>query len=318
AQALAAGVASTASAYSLSTEDAISAVASSQGLPASVVKEAVEKVAQYNYAKQVLAAKADEYNAGKAMLAAKQADYESGKAQLKEYELGSARYYDGKRAYEAGKKQLEEGAVALEEGKAKLEEAGKQLEEGKAKLADAEQQLKDGEKQLADGEKQLAAFEDGRAQVIDGLKTALGTGDVAERLGTGFDFMRDKENIDYAKAQQVVDAARAYAGDLTAAVTKELTNKAIASGATLFASLLAIIAGILGFAGKLPALGGLSVAALVAGAVGLILAFTAGDTYSAAAGATSANLLLAGGAADAVAGLLGTIGGLGAKKTPVS
>ena len=101
-------------------------------------------------------------------------------------------------------------------------------------------------------------------------------------------------------------------------MTKELTNKAIASGATLLASLLAVAAAVCGFTGKGKALGGLSIGALVVGAIGAAVAYMAGDTYSPAAGATGAGLLLAGGAADAVGGLLGTIGGLISKKTPAA
>ena len=245
-----------------------------------------------------------------------------GEAQLaaakKQLEKGHYAYNTGREQYEEGKAKLEEGAVLLEEGKAKLEAAAKQLEEGKAQLADAE-------KQIADGEKQLAVFEDGRDQVIAGLKTAIGTEayegtqSIADRLGENFSFMKNDTDLDIDKGLEVVAAARAYAADTAGAVTKEITGKAVGSIVAIAGSAIALLGGVLGLALKKPGFSG--VVALLGGAAaagGAVISSSVGSFFSQVAGAAGPTLLTAAGAVTAVAAVVQAISAFSAKGAAAS
>ncbi len=231
--------------------------------------------------------------------------YEDGLASVEEYETGLASYEAGLEQYEAGKAQLDEGAQQLAAGKAQLEAAAQQLADGEQQLEDAAQQLKDGEQQLQDAEQQLqdgeaklGEFEAGRDQIIAGLEQVLGTqGDgglagVAERLGKDFSYMKNDTDLDIEKGLEAVAAARALSADTTAAVTKELTNKAAASVITIIASVVAAVAGLMGLASKPKLETVLACAGALAAVIGLIVWLSAGGSnFSKAAGVNTGAML---------------------------
>ena len=250
-------------------------------------------------------------------IAAGQAQLDEGRKQL---DAGWATYNQKMGEYEAGKRQLEEGKKLLEEGKAALEEAGKQLEEGKAALEEGQTALKAAEQQLADGEAQLAQFEAGRDQVIDGLEQAMGmeaypgVPGISERLGDGFTYMKNDTDLDIDKGLEVVSAARAFAADTTAAVTKEITSKAVGAILTLLGSVVAAAAGVMGLVGKkTKGSGVLALVGAAAAAAGVVVSLTSGATFSEIAGSAAPMIFTAAGAPTAVAGVAQAIPAMMAK-----
>lgn len=231
----------------------------------------------------------DQYTAGAAELAAAK----------KQLDAGYAEYY-------AGKAQLADGAKQLADGKAQLEAAEKQIAEGEAQLADAE-------KQLSDGKAQLDEFEAGRQQVIEGLETLkatetyAGIESIADRLGADFSYMKNDADLDIEKGLEAVSVARQFSADNSAAVTSELTTRAIAAVLALVGSVAALIAGVLGLAGKPKGSGVVAVVSAVAAAASVIAAVNAGTALSAVAGSAVGSLIVAAGAVVAVAAVIQAI-----------
>ena len=163
------------------------------------------------------------------------AQYDAGKAEL---DAAKKALDAGYAEYNAGKAKLDDGAVQLAEGKKTLEEAGKTLAEGKKTLEAAE-------KQLSEGKAKLDEFESGREQVIAGLETLKGTetyaglASIAERLGEDFSYMKNDTDLDMEKGLEAVAVGREFSGENGAAVTRELTNRAIAAALALLGSVLA-------------------------------------------------------------------------------
>ena len=320
----------------LGNEDMAKKLTSASGMSASQLKAGASSMSSADYATfnstmegkfiPLVKAAAPEVASlikdGQAKLDAAKKELDAGKAKLDagkaELDKGKEDYRNGYGKYNNGRIQLEQGAVLLEEGKAALAEAGKQLEDGKSQLADAE-------KQIADGEAQLAVFEDGRDQVIAGLNTAIateaqgGVESIADRLGAGFNFMKNETDLDIDKGLEVVAAARGYASDLTNAVTGEITGKAVGSIVAAVGAVVALIGGLLGLLLKKPAVAG--VIALLGGAAaagGAYLSASAGSAFSQIAGAGGPTLLIATGALTAVAAIPQAIAAFTAKSAAAS
>lgn len=253
------------------------------------------------------------YESGMKELQASTPAYEAGKEKLpeaaKELAAGKAELDAGYAEYRAGKAKLEDGAIQLAEGKKTLEAAEKTIAEG-------EKTLKDAEKQLSDGKAKLEEFEAGRDQVAAGLDTLLATEtyagltSIADRLGSDFSYMKNSTDLDIAKGLEAVTVAREFSGENSAAVTKELTTRAVAAALALLGSAVALIAGIMGLGSKRKGSGVLAVIAAIAAAAAVAAAIVAGSELSAAAGSAGASLALAAGAVVAVAAIVHAVAAL--------
>ena len=234
-----------------------------------------------------------------------------GKAQLKMYE-------DGQKQVAAGEKQLAKGYKDYAAGKKQLADGAKTLSDGEAQLADGKAQLAQGYADYDDGLKQLAVFEDGNQQIKDGLKTVLALESVkgyngktvvpspAETVGgADYDFLKyDKDGkvvklhdgkayVDTKKAMKLCKLAQQYAVDYTADVTQELVGRIVLYLVLAVASLLALIAGILGLKGKGTVLAIITaVLGVGANVFGAIKGYT-GYTYRLADGSYSGHFQLA-------------------------
>lgn len=253
------------------------------------------------------------YTEGMKELEANRPAYEAGKAALpaaeKKLTAAKAALDAGYAEYNAGKAKLDDGAVQLAAGKAQLQEAEKTIAEGKTALADAE-------KQLEDGKAKLQEFEDGRDQICAGLETLkatetyAGLQSIADRLGADFDYMKNEFDLDIDQGMAALAAAREFSADNGAAVTRELTTRAVAGVLAIAGSVLALLAGILGLTGKVKGSGVLAVISAIGAAAAIVAAVMAGSELSAVAGSTTAFLALAGGAVVAVLALIQAISSL--------
>ncbi len=230
-------------------------------------------------------------------------DVEDGYNAYAAYLKGAGPLADAEKKIAAGEKELAKGKsdVAAGEkelaaGKAKVAAGEKELAKGRSDLADGEAKIADGEQELADGKAKLAQYEDGEAQLIDGLNTLLGSetyGDlksIADRLGKGFSFMKDNgKNVDLAKATTAAKAGRSFLADTEEAVTDELMPKAYGDIALIVAAVLALIGGAFGFSRKKKLAGACAALAAVAGGIGAYLVSSVGSTMSEVAGSTASS-----------------------------
>lgn len=252
----------------------------------------------------------------KAQYEAGLAEYNAGKAKIAEYEAGLAAYNKGLDEYYAGRNQLTNGKVQLDEGKAKLEEAEKTIKEGEKTLSDAE-------KQLADGKAKLDEFEDGQAQVVDGIETVLASEtygnlvSIADRLGADFKYLDKDGIIDTDQGLAAVAAAREFSGENGALVTKELTTRAVGAVLAIIASVVALVAGAIGLIGSSKLAGILAIVGAAAAVIAAIVTAVAGTEMSAVAGSTVAAIVIAAGAVVAVVSVVGAVIDLGTKKAAV-
>ena len=204
-----------------------------------------------------------------------------GKAQLKEYE-------DGLAALEAGKKQVAEGEAKLKAAEAQLAAGEKELAAGEKKLKAAEKELAAGANKLKAGEKELAAgaakladgkasleeFENGMALVDEYTMTCYKNkpiyrhnGDMAvpgpeQRLGEDFSWYKMGDDgkvvtlrngdpyLDLDQCLVVCKTFRESVADHVADVTHELYMRLGLYVAVAIASLLGLVAGFMGLAGK--------------------------------------------------------------------
>ena len=217
-----------------------------------------------------------------------------GKAQLKEYEDGLAELEAGKKALaegeaklKAAEAQLAAGEKELAEGEAKLKAAEKELAAGKSKLAAGEKELAAGAAKLADGKASLEEFENGMALVDEYTMTCYKNapiyrhnGDMAvpgpeQRLGEDFSWYKVDEDgnvmtlrngdpyLDLDQCLVVCKSFRESVADHVADVTHELYMRLGLYVAMVLASILGIVAGALGLAGK----GGAAVLGIVTAAL---------------------------------------------------
>ena len=190
-----------------------------------------------------------------------------GKAQLKEYE-------DGLAALEAGKKQVAEGEAKLKAAEAQLAAGEKELAAGANKLKAGEKELAEGAAKLADGKASLEEFENGMALVDEYTMTCYKNkpiyrhnGDMAvpgpeQRLGEDFSWYKMGDDgkvvtlrngdpyLDLDQCLVVCKSFRESVAEHVADVTHELYMRLGLYAATALASLLGLIAGIMGLAGK--------------------------------------------------------------------
>lgn len=252
----------------------------------------------------------------KAQYEAGKAEYDAGMASIAEYEAGLADYNKGLDEYYAGRNQLKNGKVQLDEGKAKLEDAEKTIKEGEKTLSDAE-------KQLAEGKEKLEEFENGQAQVVDGIETVLasetyaGLVSIADRLGADFKYLDKDGIIDTDQGLAAVAAAREFSGENGAVVTKELTTRAVGAVLAIIASVVALVAGAIGLIGSSKLAGILAVVGAAAAVIAAIVTAVAGTEMSAVAGSTVAAIVIAAGAVVAVVSVVNAVVDLGTKKAAV-
>ena len=205
----------------------------------------------------------------------------------------------GQKDYAAAPAKLRQGEKDLAAGKAKLADGYAQYQQGladyeaaPAKLADAEKQLADGRQQLADGKAKLAEYEDGEQQVRDGLKTLTDTEadlelkSIADRLSGDVDFDNGDAHLELDEGLAAVEVGRGYQAEDGVLITKEITARAVGTGALLGAGVLAVLAAILSFLKKNKGAGVLAILAAAAGAFGAFYGTQAGTYFSSIAGST--------------------------------
>ena len=204
-------------------------------------------------------------------------------------------------------KQLANGEKQLAQGKADYAAAPGKLADARKQLADGRQALEDGRQTLADGKAQLAQYEDGEQQVRDGLATLTETEadleleSILDRLKGDNDFDNGDEHLDLDEGLAAVDVGRGYQAEDGVLITKEITARAVGTGALLGAGALAVLAAILSFLKKNKGAGVAALLAAAAGAFGAAYGTNAGTYFSDIAGST------AGSAAWVAAGILGAV-----------
>lgn len=195
--------------------------------------------------------------------------------------------YDGYLSYVSGKKELAAAPAKLDAGR-------KAVAEGKQKLEEGYNSVSEGEAQLTEGEEKLQKFEDGRAQVIDGMETLIHTEtypnitSIEERLGNGYNYMKNDTDIDYIVAKNAVTQANAFLENTGVVVTNELTKKTfghIAAIATAILAILVALASLILKKGKVVVPGIVSLLVLGAGGISLFQSHAGGTTMSEIAGA---------------------------------
>ena len=171
-------------------------------------------------------------------------------------------------------KEYEDGLAELEAGKKKVAEGEKALKAAEAQLAAGEKELAAGAAKLADGKASLEEFENGMALVDEYTMTCYKNkpiyrhnGDMAvpgpeQRLGEDFSWYKVDDNgnvvtlrngdpyLDLDQCLVVCKTFRESVADHVADVTHELYMRLGLYIALVVASLLGLIAGILGLAGK--------------------------------------------------------------------
>lgn len=209
-------------------------------------------------------------------------------ATLKEGATGGIGLYndgiaDGRKQLNAGEKELAKGEADYAAAPGKLADAEKQL-------ADGRQQLADGRQQLADGKAKLAEYEDGEQQVRDGLKTLTDTEadlelkSIADRLSGDVDFDNGDNHLELDEGLAAVEIGRGYQAEDGVLITKEITARAVGTGALLGAGVLAVLAAILSFLKKNKGAGIFAILAAAAGAFGAFYGTQAGTYFSSIAG----------------------------------
>lgn len=199
-------------------------------------KTVTELFEEYESAKQQLA-DADR------QIADAELQLEEGKQQLAD---GKEQLADGKEQLAAGKKQLAAAKKQLDDGDAQLAAGKAKLDDGKAQLADAAEQLAAGKRKMASNSAAMAndlqnleEMEDAQEIVDAGIKILLANDGIAEKV-------TDRGDYD-----EVLAAASAYVEEEADSVQQELALR------QQLYSLLRILA----------------VIGLVAGAIGILVAF---------------------------------------------
>ena len=185
----------------------------------------------------------NEYDAAKQQLA--DADRQIADAEL-QLEEGKQQLAAGKEQLAAGKEQLAAAKKQLDDGDAQLAAGKAKLDDGKAQLADAAEQLAAGKRKMASNSASMAndlqnleEMEDAQEIVDAGIKILLANDGIAEKV-------TDREDYD-----EVLAAASAYVEEEADSVQQELALR------QQLYSLLRILA----------------VIGLVAGAIGILVAF---------------------------------------------
>lgn len=160
-----------------------------------------------------------------------------------------------------------------EDSQQQLIDGEKKLKEAAAQLADGEAQLKDADAQLKDGDATLAMFESGEAQLAAGLEQLLaGMTEVYTRdgkevvtslkalLGDDFSYWAKDEKgeiivergcqfLDFDACNKLLDEAEHYLELSGADTTGEVVGRVVMDGLMGLASVLGLIAGLVGLFG---------------------------------------------------------------------
>lgn len=196
----------------------------------------------------------------------------------------------GEKALAAATQQLAAGEKELAKGYADYKAAPGKLAAGRAQLAAGAAKLAQGRLDLADGKAQLAQYEDGEQQVRDGLATLFATEanggleSIASRLNNDDNFDNEDGHLMLDRGLTGVQEGRNYSNDSSVVITKELTTRAIGTGAGLGAALLALIGAILCFAKKYKGAGVFAALTAICGVAGIAVAKSAGTEFSGIAG----------------------------------
>lgn len=192
----------------------------------------------------------NEYDAAKQQLA--DADRQIADAEL-QLEEGKQQLADGKQQLADGKEQLAAGKKQLAAAKKQLDDGDAQLAAGKAKLDDGKAQLADAAEQLAAGKRKMAS---NSAAMANDLQNLEEMGDAQEIVDAGIKILLANDGIaekvtDREDYDEVLAAASAYVEEEADSVQQELALR------QQLYSLLRILA----------------VIGLVAGAIGILVAF---------------------------------------------
>ena len=189
-------------------------------------------------------------------------EYEDGQAQLAE---ANARIAEAEQEIADGKAQLAEAKAQLDKGKAQLDEAKAQLDSGRAQLADAKNQLSAGQAQLNDNvekmnglKDQLTKYDDAEAAVTTGIAALMEIEGIADRVSDESDY------------ESVLEAAKEYAEEDAENLTRELDLRKSLNSTLRILSLAAILAGAVGLAAALRPNGKKLLAALIASGVAAV------------------------------------------------
>lgn len=235
-------------------------------------------------------------------------NYEEGQAKIREYEEAEAKINAAKATIAENeallaeaKKKLDSGGATLASGQKELEVGAQTIEENEKLIEEGKKSLAEGAEQLADGQMQLAQYEDGQKQVADGCMQAIGTEtylgkndkvlvkSIADRLGAGFSVYKLENGevvvhngnnfVDLDAAMKVVQAGRNFVDDTEAAVTKELTGRAIGIIISAIACVIGIVCSVIGISNgkRVPIFSMVTAVAAVAGVIATALPY--GKTY---------------------------------------
>lgn len=186
-------------------------------------------------------------------------EYEAGQAQLAE---ANAKIAAAEQEIADGKAQLAEAKVQLDKGKAQLDEAKAQLDSGRAQLADAKNQLSAGQAKLNDNvdkmndlKDQLTKYDDAESAVTTGIATLMEIEGIADRVSDESDY------------ESVLEAAKEYAEEDAEKLTQELDVRKSLNSVLRLLSLAGILAGAVGLVAALRPNGKKLLAALIASGV---------------------------------------------------
>lgn len=202
------------------------------------------------------------------------AEVEAGKAEVAAGELavaeGEKQVAEGEAQIADAERQLAEGRVQIEQGEQQLIDGKRDLDSGYAEYWAGLQQLAEGELQLAEGDAQLKVFEDGQAQLVDGIELAMSMDGystergkavvpaIRDRLESDFSYWmlgadgkqllaRGNPVLDTDRATEVADAAKSFMSDIESETTSELISRYVFAGLTVILAAMCIAAATLAF-----------------------------------------------------------------------
>ena len=158
-----------------------------------------------------------------------------------------------------------------------------------AKLENARKKLEKLEKSIAEYEKGEKASRKGIAALVN-EKPDGDLESIKDRVGGNENYDDKNGNLDVDKGMEAVDAGEAYLKEAGDTITNELTGRAIASGASIVAAVLALLAALLSLIRSNRGGATLACIATVVAAAGTALAKSAGDVFSKLAGSTVGDL----------------------------
>lgn len=211
----------------------------------------------------------------------------------KQVNAGADKLAAGEEAYRKGLAEYRAGAGKLAAGRAALADGLRQLMRGRNQLADGRAQLIDGRAMLADGKALLAEYEEGEADIRDGLATLMATEanggleSILDRRSGDADFDNGDTHLDIEEGFEAVAAGREYHSASDELITTEITRRAAATAAGIGACVIALISAIFALLKKRRSAGILAILSAAAGGVSTAMGLTTGTEFSAIAGSTA-------------------------------